>query len=138
MRVLAMAVAVGMAAGGAAAEDGVPDLVGTWTGTYTGGVRLGGDLGTPSPTPTTVKPGDREIRLTIATQDGRGLIGTVGTGDRHQPIHGVIRMDNRTVLLTDRDSVNQAVLLSGDEMELCHQTTEADEMSAFCFVLRRE
>src|SRR5215831_29896 len=97
----------------AATADDIPNLVGKWTGTFTGGVRQGGGQLTPTDAvPRFVHPGDREYTLTIEKQDGRGVGGTWSSVLGAEKAHGVIRLDNKTVLMDDEDSVLHGTLLS--------------------------
>jgi opacity protein-like surface antigen len=136
--VLAAMVMAGFA-GAAMAAETVPDLKGTWTGTFTGGVRQGG--GQLAPTDETgrfVHPGDRDYTLTVKEQDGRGFKGTWGSTLGTETLQGVIRLDNKTILMVDTDSLLEATLLSPTEMEFCNHTVTATDHFSFCFLLKKQ
>ena len=124
----------------AAADDAIPNLVGTWTGTFTGGVRSGGgDLAPADPKPTFVNENmNRVYTLRIDEQQGRGIIGTWSSVSGSERIQGVVRLDNQTVLFVDTDSYETARVVSANELEFCNQTTNAKDMFAFCFLLKRQ
>lgn len=121
------------------AQD-VPDLTGEWTGSVTGGVRFGGgDLAPADVTPTFVHPeGRAEYTLTIAEQDGRGLMGTWGSISGSEAVQGVIRLDNTELLFVDGDSFFQGRLISATEMELCNQTIGPDKLFSLCVILKKQ
>ena len=124
----------------AAAEDAIPNLAGTWTGTFLGGVRSGGgDLAPADPKPTFVNENmNRVYTLKIDEQQGRGIIGTWSSVSGSERIQGVVRLDNQTVLFVDTDSYQTAKIISANELEFCNQTTNAKDMFAFCFLLKRQ
>ena len=138
MMARAMVVAAVLWAGVAVAED-VPNLVGKWSGTFTGGVRTGGGQLAPSDAaPRFVHPGDRVYTLTVGEQDGRGFKGTWSSTLGSEPLQGVIRLDNKTLLMVDPDSSQEATLLSPTEMEFCNHTVNATDHFSFCFLLKKE
>jgi len=123
----------------AAAEDAIPNLVGTWTGTFVGGVRSGGgDLAPADAQPTFVHENMPRRTLTIEQQQGRGIIGAWSSVSGSERIQGVVRLDNQTVLFVDTDSYQTAKIISANELEFCNQTTNAKDMFAFCFLLKRQ
>jgi hypothetical protein len=126
--------------GPAGAQDAIPRLTGTWSGTFTGGVRLGGgDLSPADAKPTFVSEAlKRQYTLKIDEQQGRGVIGTWSSSRGSEPIQGVIRLDNRTVLFVDTDSYLTATVVSANELEFCNQTTNGKDRFAFCFLLKRQ
>ena len=100
------AVAVIGMAGLATAQTAPPDLKGTWTGTFTGGVRQGGGQLAPADEPSHfVHPGERDYTLTITDQDGRGFAGTWRSVLGSENLQGVIRLDDRTLLMVDTELV---------------------------------
>lgn len=124
---------------GAMAEEAAPDLKGKWTGTFTGGVRFGG--GQLAPTDTNarfVKPGERDYTLAIDEQDGRGLKGTWSSVNGSEPLQGVIRLDNKTILFVDEDSYLHGMVISATEIELCNQTVNTTDRFSFCFLLKKQ
>jgi hypothetical protein len=139
-RILALLGVVLSFDGIASAEEAVPNLTGTWTGTFTGGVRLGGgDLAPVDAKPTFVDKGmNRQYTLKIDEQHGRGVMGTWSSVKGSERIQGVVRLDNETVLFVDTDSYLTAKLLSANELEFCNQTTNAKDMFAFCFLLKKQ
>jgi hypothetical protein len=135
--VLATAAVIGMA-GLVTAQEAPPDLRGTWTGTFTGGVRQGGGQLAPADDVSRfVRPGERDYTLTITEQDGRGFRGTWSSVVGSENLQGVIRLDNRRLLMLDSDSQLEATLLSSTEMELCNNTLTVTDHFSFCFLLRK-
>ena len=125
--------------GQALADEGVPDLKGTWVGTFTGGVRQGGgQLAPADQAPRFVHPGDREYTLTIDKQDGRGFTGTWSSVLGKEALQGVVRLDNKTLLIVDTDSSQVATLFSPAEMEFCNHTVSATDHFSFCFLLKKQ
>ena len=53
-------------------------------------------------------------------------------------LQGVIRLDDRALLMVDSDSSLEATLLSSTEMELCNHTVNAADHFSFCFLLRKQ
>ena len=126
-------------AGAALAQDGAPDITGTWMGTFTGGVRGGGGQLAETTRPGTfVQPGDNVYTLTISEQQGRGFTGTWAANVGSEPIQGVIRLDNRTILTVDSDSSQTGTLLSETEMEFCNHTITESDRFTFCFLLEKQ
>lgn len=135
---LAAAALVGMAAS-ATAQQTPPDLKGTWTGTFTGGVRQGGGQLAPADEASHfVHPGDRNYTLAITEQDGRGFKGTWSSVLGSETLQGVIRLDDRTLLMVDTDSSIEATLISPAEMEFCNHTVDTSDHFSFCFLLRKQ
>src|SRR5262245_6269838 len=138
LTVIVAAAVIGLAAA-ATAQDAVPNLVGKWTGTFTGGVRQGGgQLGPTDAAPRFVHPGDRDYTLTVAEQDGRGFKGTWSSVLGAEKAQGVIRLDNKTLLIVDDDSSLHATLLSPTEMELCNHSVTTTDHFSFCFLLKKQ
>ena len=133
------AMLLGVMTGLALADDAVPDLTGKWTGTFTGGVRYGGgQLGPADQKANFVHPGDRAYTLTIDKQDGRGFTGSWSSVLGSEDMQGVIRLDNKTLLIVDTDSSETATLLSATEMEFCNHTVTTSDRFSFCFLLKKE
>jgi hypothetical protein len=127
-----------LVAGSAIAQD-APNLVGKWTGTFTGGVRQGGgQLAPANQNADFVKPGEREYTLTVEKQDGRGFMGSWGSVLGSEPMLGVIRLDNRTLLMVDSDSSLEGAMISPTEIEFCNHTVSASDHFAFCFLLKKQ
>lgn len=134
---LALAAALGLA-GPAPAEDAPPDIRGAWTGSFTGGVRQGGGLLYATyQAARFVKPGEASFTLTIEAQEGRGFTGVWAGPVGSQPVQGVIRLDNRTLLMVDPDSLLEATLLSANELEFCNHTVSERDRFSFCYLLKR-
>ena len=55
-----------------------------------------------------------------------------------EKLQGVIRLDDRTLLMVDTDLSLQANLLSSTEMEFCNQTVSVTDHFSFCFLLRKQ
>lgn len=137
VRTFMLALALGSAAP-AMAEDAPPDLKGAWTGTFTGGVRQGGGLlYANDPNARFVKPGEATFNLTIERQEGRGFMGVWAGPSGSQPVQGVIRMDNKTLLMVDPDSLLEATLISPNELEFCNHTVSERDHFSFCYLLKR-
>ena len=136
---MVLAAALGISVTSSLAAD-VPDLTGTWTGDPTGGVRFGGgDLAPADATPAFVHAEGRPpYTLTIARQEGRGLMGTWGSVDGSEALQGVIRLDDTEILFVDEDSFFHARLVSPTEMEFCNQTLAPDERMTLCFLLEKQ
>lgn len=76
--------------------------------------------------------------LTIAKQDGCGLIGTWASPKKSERLTGVISADNETVYFVDEDTHFKGRLQSEDRMELCAQETGGDSMVAACFFIDKQ
>ena len=138
-KIVLTAMLMGGIAGAALADDAVPNLVGKWSGTFTGGVRYGGgQLGPTDKTAVFVHPGDRTYTLTVDKQDGRGFTGSWSSVLGSEDMQGVVRLDNKTLLIVDTDSTETATLLSATEMEFCNHTVTATDRFSFCFLLKKE
>ena len=87
-----------------AAQDGIPNLVGTWKGHAIGGANFG-ELEHDEPS-TEPQFKDRSMpwTLTVAKQDGRGLIGTWSSPKKSERLVGVISADNVTAYFVDEDT----------------------------------
>jgi hypothetical protein len=121
------------------AQDAAPDITGVWQGTFTGGIRSGGGQLAETTRPGTfVQAGDNIYTLTIAEQNGRGFTGTWGADVGSEPIQGVIRLDNRTILTVDSDSSQTGTLLSETELEFCNHTITESDRFTFCFLLEKQ
>ncbi|MCP4384571.1 MAG: hypothetical protein GY798_24690 [Hyphomicrobiales bacterium] len=137
------AIAFGFAAvlltGAVAAQEAAPDITGKWTGTYTGGVRGGGgELHEAYDPPRFVEAGDITFTLMIDEQKGRGFVGSLGADFGTQALQGVIRLDNKTLLIVDEDTSLTATLLSSDQMEFCAHSQNPSERLTTCLSLTRE
>ena len=120
------------------AASAAPSLVGSWSGVHTGGAYVGSPGHSPDKSePTFIKPGLR-FTLTIKQQDGRTLIGTWSSPRKTERLVGVVRLDNKAVVLADEDTHFSAVLLDASSMEFCG--TEAGEISilAACLLLKKD
>ncbi|MGE0286880.1 MAG: hypothetical protein AB7I42_18645 [Bradyrhizobium sp.] len=120
------------------AAPAAPSLVGSWSGVHTGGAYVGSPGHSPDKSePTLIKPGLR-FTLTIKQQNDRALIGTWSTPRKTERLVGVVRLDNKTVVLADEDTHFSAVLLDANSMEFCG--TEAGEISilAACLLLKKD
>lgn len=135
-RLALSALLLGMCPAMAAAQE-VPNLVGTWTGTITGGARFGELNHDPAVKDPVFADRKREWTLTIAQQDGSGLIGSWSTDKKTEKLVGAIRQDNVTVIFADEDNTFDARLLSANTMELC--AVEAEEATiAVCYQMTRK
>ena len=122
----------------ALAAPAAPSLMGSWSGVHTGGAYVGSPGHSPDKSePTFIKPGLR-FTLTIKQQEGRALIGTWSSPRKTERLVGVVRLDNKTVVLADEDTHFSAVLLDANSMEFCG--TEAGEISilAACLLLNKD
>ena len=138
-KIVLSAMLIGATTGSALADDAIPDLVGKWTGTFTGGVRHGGgQLGPANEGADFVHPGDRTYTLAIDKQDGRGFTGTWSSVLGSEEMQGVIKLDNKTLLVVDTDSTELGTLLSPTEMEFCNHTVSPSDHFSFCFLLKKE
>lgn len=133
---LLSALLVGASTAAAVAQD-VPNLVGTWSGTIVGGARFGALNHDPAEKEPVFADRNKQWTLTIATQDGTGLIGTWATKAKTENVVGVIRQDNVSVLLADEDNTFDARLISANEMELCALEAGAATI-AVCYRMKRE
>lgn len=121
----------------ALAADAIPDLKGVWSGQATGGVvagKLGHQDASDAPR---FKDTSVTWTITIAEQQGPGLIGTWASPNKTEELIGVIRPDNKTVLFVDPDTFFSGMLRSENEMEACLQEN-GESMVATCYVFRRE
>lgn len=133
---LLSALLVGASTAAAVAQD-VPNLVGTWSGTIVGGARFGALNHDPAEKEPIFADRNKQWTLTIAKQDGTGLIGTWATKAKTENVVGVIRQDNVSVLLADEDNTFDARLISANEMELCALEAGAATI-AVCYRMKRE
>lgn len=135
----ALGLAAAVIAGAAIAQGAPPDITGKWTGTYTGGVRSGGgDLHAAYDLPKFVEAGDITFTLSVDEQEGRGFTGTLGADFGTQALQGVIRMENKTLLIVDEDISLTATLFSDSEMEFCSHSANESERLTTCLLLTRE
>ena len=75
--------------------------------------------------------------MTIDKQDGRGFTGSWSSVLGSEDMQGVIRLDNKTLLIVDTDSSETATLLSATEMEFCNHTATTSDRFSFCFLLKK-
>jgi hypothetical protein len=114
------------------AAGDVPDLKGTWTGHLVGMRHGKGD-----PVAHRADKGLRtvtaaDMTLTIDFQEGRVFSGThsSGKGKTKETVIGVIRSDNKNVVMTDDDSFFLAKLLAPDKLEVVWSEVEYPEHGA--------
>ena len=129
----------------AIAQQPYPDLKGTWTGpgqsVTQGKTDHWPDAGAAKPT---VREGS--WTLVVDQQEGNRLTGWHGLteGTRHDPVLGVIRADQKTILMVDDDG-SFFTLLTGpdtldgpDTLEMCHTEVTAASMLVGCRQLTRQ
>jgi len=120
------------------AQDATPDIAGVWSGKVEAGV----SQGKQGHEPDVVEPtfGNYELTFTLAIkeQEGRAIVGTWSSPNHSEAIFGVLRRDNRTLLLVDEDSYFDGLLLSPTSMELCLAETQADAMGAWCLLMEKQ
>lgn len=122
-----------------AQDQAPPDLMGEWSGTYTGGVRSGGGQLEPASNPAEfVEPGSATYTLAVTEQQGRGFTGTWSAELGSEALQGVIRLDDRTILMIDDDTLLTGTLLSENEMELCGHWLSPEDRFSHCFLLIRK
>jgi len=129
----------------AVAQQPYPDLKGTWTGpgqsVTQGKTDHWPDAGAAEPA---VRKGS--WTLVVDRQEGNRLTGWHGLtdGTRHDPVLGVIRADQKTILMVD-DNGSFFTLLTGpdtldgpDTLEMCRTEVTAASMLAGCRQLTRQ
>ncbi len=99
------------------AADAVPDLKGTWQG-KTQSVAVG-KLGHTEPS---VKPKftSAEFTFRIEKQEGMVFYGEKQSKKAKEQMLGVIKPDNKSIYIADRDGYYVGTLLSPDEMEMVY------------------
>jgi hypothetical protein len=112
------------------AAGDVPDLRGTWTGHLVGMKHGKGD-----PKSHRVDKGLRKLTavdmtLKIDFQEGRVFSGTHSSAKNKETVIGVIRSDNKSVVMTDDDSFFFGKLLAPDKLELVWSEVEYPEHGA--------
>ena len=130
----------------AVAQQPYPDLKGTWTGP---GQSVAQGKTDHWPDAGAAEPALREGSWTLVVdqQEGNRLTGWHGLteGTRHDPVLGVIRADQKTILMVDDDG-SFFTLLTGpdtldgpDTLEMCHtEVTAAASMLVGCRQLMRQ
>ncbi len=111
----------------AIAQQPYPDLKGTWTGpgqsVTQGKTDHWPDAGGAQPT---FREGS--WTLVIDQQQGNRLTGSQGLtdGTRHDPVLGVIRADQKTILMVDDDGTFITLLTGADTLEMCRTEVTAE------------
>ena len=129
----------------AVAQQPYPDLKGTWTGP---GQSVAQGKTDHWPDAGAAEPACREGSWTLVVdrQEGNRLTGWHGLteGTRHDPVLGVIRADQKTILMVDDDG-SFFTLLTGpdtldgpDTLEMCHTEVTAASMLVGCRQLTRQ
>jgi len=129
----------------AVAQQPYPDLKGTWTGP---GQSVAQGKTDHWPDAGVAEPACREGSWTLVVdqQEGNRLTGWHGLteGTRHDPVLGVIRADQKTILMVDDDG-SFFTLLTGpdtldgpDTLEMCHTEVAAASMLVGCRQLMRQ
>src|SRR3954466_6167776 len=129
----------------AIAQQAYPDLKGTWTGP---GQSVTQGKTDHWPDAGAAKPDFRKgsWTLIIDQQEGNLLTGSHGLteGTRHDPVLGVIRADQKAILMVDDDG-SFFTLLTGpdtldgpDTLEMCHTEVAAASMLVGCRQLTRQ
>ena len=123
----------------AVAQQPYPDLKGTWTGpgqsVTQGKTDHWPDAGGAQPT---FREGS--WTLVIDQQQGNRLTGSQGLtdGTRHDPVLGVIRADQKTILMVDDDGTFLTLLTGPDTLEMCRTEVTAASMLVGCRQLTRQ
>jgi hypothetical protein len=128
-----------------AQQQPYPDLKGTWTGP---GQSVTQSKTDHWPDMGAAEPAFREGTWTLVVdqQEGNRLTGWHGLteGTRHDPVLGVIRADQKTILMVDDDG-SFFTLLTGpdtldgpDTLEMCHTEVTAASMLVGCRQLIRQ
>jgi hypothetical protein len=104
----------------AVAGSDVPDLKGVWKGTVHGIKHGTGDEKAHKKESELGKKSSLDMTLTIEAQDGRVISGTHASPRDSEKAVGVIRGDNKTVLITDEDGFIHGKLLAPDKMEVVY------------------
>jgi hypothetical protein len=123
----------------AVAQQPYPDLKGTWTGP---GQSVTQGKTDHWPDAGAAQPAFREgsWTLVIDQQEGNRLTGWHGLTDetRHDPILGVIRADQKTILMVDDDGSFFTLLTGPDTLEMCRTEVTAASMLVGCRQLTRQ
>jgi hypothetical protein len=112
-----------------------PSLTGTWEGIVSGGYRMG-DLELTQDESKPKNATGTERRMVIARQEGSGFTGSWGLNDNKESLLGVIRADQKTILMVDDDTNFIGTLLSDDTMEMCVQEHGAAQI-AVCVLMKK-
>ena len=124
--------------GVACAADGVPDLAGVWSGKVEAGISRGTQEHEPHVGEPTFGNYDLTFTLTIREQKGRAVVGTWFSPNHSEQVMGVIRRNNKDLILVDQDSHFDGLLLSPTSMELCLAETHQLAMGAWCLRMEKQ
>ncbi len=126
-----------LATPGLAGEE-VPDLLGVWTGMVEAGVSEGLQHHEPEVEEPTFGNYDLTFTLTVDEQRDRAFVGTWSSKGHSEQIFGVVRQDNRSLMLVDEDSYFDALVLSPTTMELCLAETHDEAMGVWCLRMTKQ
>ena len=120
------------------AQGDTPNLVGVWTGRVEAGVSQGIQEHEAKVVEPTFGNYELTMTLTISRQEGRALVGIWSSPDHREKIFGVLRQDNKNLIMVDEDSHFSGLLLSPSSMELCLSETHQHAMGAWCLLMEKQ
>ena len=120
------------------AQGDPPNLLGVWTGRVEAGVSQGIQGHESKLAEPTFGNYELTMTLTISRQEGRALVGIWSSPDHREKIFGVLRRDNKNLIMVDEDSHFSGLLLSASSMELCLSETHQHAMGAWCLLMEKQ
>lgn len=138
LKMLLVTVAVTAAGLSPALADSVPQLKGQWKGKAASGFVVGATNHVkPGKEPRNLALEETVWTLDVKTQEGSGFTGTWSTPNKSEIVLGAIRADNKSIVLSDEDSLSTATILNDKQIEMCVQET-GGAIIAVCYVLDKQ
>jgi len=120
------------------AADEAPNLVGKWSGKVEAGISQGPQGHEPHIAKPTFGNYQLTFTLAVSEQQGRALKGSWSSDNHSEQVMGVIRRNNKNLILVDEDSHFEGLLLSPTSMELCLWETHQLAMGVWCLLMEKQ